>query len=1299
MRINTNVLPPSITPHSHHRSNCLCPWLLPAFLLGCASILPVHSQFGPGIPLALNHNAGTDAGDDFSPRIASDSNGHWVSVWSSRENLGGTAGVDADIFYATSTNGIHWSATRTLNLNANTDTGDDFAPQIQVGTNGWWIAVWSSNENAGGTNGTDPDILYALSPDHGVTWVAPRPINTDAGTDTRADFSPAVATDRDGNWIVSWHGTGGGAFGNDQEIWLARSSDNGRTWNSPAPLNSNASSDGGSDFNVSLATDRHGRWLAVWSSNEDLAGSGDGDADIAWAQSLNNGATWSAPALLHSNFSSDNGEDFNPIVGTDRQRGWLVAWESGSSLGGTIGTDQDILFSRSTNHGATWSSPAALNASARTDNALDSFPSIATDAAGVWVATWHSQYALNDATGMDQDILASYSIDQGGTWRSLQPLASNAATDTAEDGSPHIATDEHGGWIVAWSGAPSSSGTDQDIAFVRILDPLLWSSPKFLNSNAPTDAGADFSPRLATDLAGNAIAVWMSNENLNGNTGTDLDILFSRSTNNGVTWSAPAVLNSNAANDSGEDRDARVATDGKGRWIAIWSSSDTLNNQTGNDSDVLFCVSTNNGINWSAATWLNSTATSDAVGDFSPAITTDRAGNWIAVWGTAGAYGSDFDVVVSRSAGGETWSAPAPLNANAANDDGDDFEPQIATDRDGRWIAVWMSNAELTGLGYHLGTDDDILVAYSSNNGASWTMPRPLNSNAASDAPDDDDYSPQIDANGAGSWIAVWHSEGTLGGMLATNFNVLFARSTDHGGTWSSPAPLHANAATDIGDDQSPQILSDRNSRWVVVWNSSSPDLGGNIGVLGERDIEISFSTDDGATWTPPAPLNTDGFIDENDDFSPHVALGAGGQWIAAWSWTTNLLGADADLQFATAFLPTRTATAILPLQVAPVTLTGTPPGTFLMQWNGGLPPYQVQRTASLTPASWANTGGLLCDRFAQFAVTGSNAFFRVLSLGNTPPILGWAGEPAYLQGGMNAVAETLFVDGFGINASVDVLVSGDLPLTVRRTIINNSAIPIAGGYTVREKLHGMTFVAVGGTAGYVPGAPSQQVFDCEVTNTPALAPGQTAVIEFTLGGAGCTPLAPITALPCGLFQETMTIESPQVANGLCTNTIVEVVDSNFIFVDDGSQIQIAAALNPDNAPSASVSGTTVNVFALPSPPVRTHQLTVTTIPPNLTYFVRGRSPITGPQAPTIGAFTPGIPQAPAPPLVVTGGTVLNYFVTVNPDYNGTPSCNVFGLPTSYQEKVNTTLTLISTNGCSIAQESLQATGIYECSF
>jgi len=327
-------------------------------------------------------------------------------------------------------------------------------------------------------------------------------------------------------------------------------------------------------------------------------------------------------------------------------------WQSGDALGDTIGWDADILVSRSGDDGATWTAPMALNTNAATDAGQDNWPSVASDGAGAWVAVWYSKDDLGGTIGTDEDILVSRSSDDGAT----------------------------------------------------------WTAPVALNLNAGTDSGGDIYPVVASDGANAWVAVWRSKDDLGGTVGTDRDIFVSRSGDDGATWTAPMALNTNASTDSGGDDFPAVASDGDGAWVAAWYSSDTLGGTIGSDADILVSRSGDDGATWTAPMALNTNAGADAGGDYRPAVASDGAGAWVAVWDSNdGTSGADEDILVSRSGDdGATWTAPMALNTNAGTDSGSDYFPAVASDGAGAWVAVWYSSED---LGSTIGTDDDILFA------------------------------------------------------------------------------------------------------------------------------------------------------------------------------------------------------------------------------------------------------------------------------------------------------------------------------------------------------------------------------------------------------------------------------------------------------------------------------------------------------------------------------------------------------------------------------------------------------------
>jgi hypothetical protein len=433
--------------------------------------------------------------------------------------------------------------------------------------------------------------------------------------------------------------------------------------------------------------------------------------------------------------------------------------DSGSSGDENERADDDVLVARSTDGGVTWTAPAALNTDADTDQGDDGGPQLATDGLGEWVAVWDSS-AFADPFRTDFDILLARSKDGGVTWGGHAELNTNAGSDTGSDAWPQVTTDGQGTWLAVWRSTDSlgdTIGEDADILVARSSDHgMTWTAPAALNTNAASDAGGDYWPQVTTDKQGTWVATWYSSDPLDDTIGDDYDILVARSTDGGATWTAPAVLNANAASDAGTDSWPQVTTDGHGTWVATWHSTDSLGSTIGGDWDILVARSTDDGVTWTAPAALNTNAVGDAGVDVLPQVTTDEQGAWVAVWRSTNwlgdTIGTDQDILVARSVDdGVTWTAPAALNTNAGDDVGNDTQPQVTTDGQGTWVAVWRS---WDSLGDTIGTDADILVARSADDGATWTAPAALSTNAGGDA--EEEGRPQLTTDAQGTWVAVW---------------------------------------------------------------------------------------------------------------------------------------------------------------------------------------------------------------------------------------------------------------------------------------------------------------------------------------------------------------------------------------------------------------------------------------------------------------------------------------------------------------------------------------------------------------
>ncbi len=424
------------------------------------------------------------------------------------------------------------------------------------------------------------------------------------------------------------------------------------------------------------------------------------------------------PAALNSTAASDSSAaDNTPDIATDGSGHWVAVWSSFNSLNNTIGTDSDILVATSNDNGATWTDAAPLNSNADVDAGSDSNPAVATNGAGVWIAAWATTDDLEDTIGTDGDILYSRSTDNGATWSDVAILHSNADTDSGVDAMPRLVNDGALNWIASWQSTDtlgSSVGTDNDIFYVRSDDDgVTWTGVATLNSNAATDIGLDTNATIGTDNAGNWIAVWETNDPFNNTVGTDYDVFAARSTNNGQSWTTMALLNSNATNDTGNDRAPCVEFGGGGEWVAVWHSNDTLGNTVGSDNDIFVAASSDNGATWSAVKALDPNAGADTVSDVSATVRSDKAGNWLAVWhGLHTFAGGDYDVFASSSSdGGASWSGVAVLYEGAESDVGNDINARAEADGLGNWAIIWQSTNSLSGT---IGSDNDILISVSN---------------------------------------------------------------------------------------------------------------------------------------------------------------------------------------------------------------------------------------------------------------------------------------------------------------------------------------------------------------------------------------------------------------------------------------------------------------------------------------------------------------------------------------------------------------------------------------------------------
>jgi hypothetical protein len=427
---------------------------------------------------------------------------------------------------------------------------------------------------------------------------------------------------------------------------------------------------------------------------------------------------WQRP--LNTDASTDQSpsawrEDWAPRIVTDKHGVWLTIWQANYGVFPFVGEDPrveaDIMVARSTNGGQSWSAPAPVNTDAAVDARFDIFPTLATDGAGTWVATWQSRAHLLFAPGEDLgDVWAARSTDNGATWTAPAPISTSP---TQHDWNPVVVAASPGTFVIAWGAYQVDPATDQEIYFTRSTDGgLTWSAQAVLNSDAATDLGQfgyqgnDTYPSLASDGAGTVVATW------NRDGSIPWQIFVARSTDGGTTWSDPLEIQSSEprGNDFPE-----IAYDGAGTWMIAWSSfeGDYQNRR------LRLARSTDAGRSWIPVPATDLDGTLGGTYVFRTRIAGEPAGNWVVTWESHSIYGPDTDIFMIQSFdGGLTWKAPRYLNSLAAiENDGNDYAASIATDGDGGWLTAWTAEPGYyqTGSAHpafiDTGSEGDVYVA------------------------------------------------------------------------------------------------------------------------------------------------------------------------------------------------------------------------------------------------------------------------------------------------------------------------------------------------------------------------------------------------------------------------------------------------------------------------------------------------------------------------------------------------------------------------------------------------------------
>src|SRR2546422_976056 len=394
------------------------------------------------------------------------------------------------------------------------------------------------------------------------------------------------------------------------------------------------------------------------------------------------------------NVSSNPGTSYLSQIAVDSTGSINIVW-----LDNTPG-NYDIFFSRSSDGGATFSTPENLS----NDPGDSENPQIVVDSTGNINVVWQ------DNTPGNWQILFTRSSDGGATFSTPK----NISNDPRGAGNPYMAVDSGGNINVAWVSSPTV--LPNIISFSRSSDGGATFSTPIALSTRPSGG-----PQVAVDSAGNINVAWRDGYN-------NFDVAFSRSSDGGATFTTPQVISYVME----ADPELYMALDSHGNIYVVWDTQPYGNIYLSHSSD--------GGATFTYTTITNNTG---PVGPRDAQIAIDSSGNINVIWPDNSPGNNDifFTRSVSLSAlrvdpssvtGGDsstgtvTLTAPAP--AGGAQVALSSSDPSVASVPDSVAVPAGATSASFTVTTSSVSTSTPVTISGSysgSTQAASLTVTPP----------------------------------------------------------------------------------------------------------------------------------------------------------------------------------------------------------------------------------------------------------------------------------------------------------------------------------------------------------------------------------------------------------------------------------------------------------------------------------------------------------------------------------------------------------------------------------------------
>lgn len=369
-----------------------------------------------------------------------------------------------------------------------TDSQD--SPEVARDAVGNVVVVWTSR----GSSGTDSDensIQGRRYASDGSTLGGDFQVNTYT---TSIQYTPAIASDADGNFVVVWasHGSGG-TDSSVGSIQAQRFASDGSTLGGQVQVNSHTPTN---QKTPAVALDADGDFVVVWAGRS----SPETDSQFYSIQGRRFGSDGSASSGDFQVNVYTTGYQELPFVAMAPDGAFVVVWASRGSSG-TDSSFRSVQGRRFASDGSAAGGEFQVN-TYTTSNQVPT--SVSSDPSGIFVVVWQSSEATgDDAFGSIR--LRRYS--SGGAPASGEVQVNTYTTGVQREGS--VAVDAAGEFVVVWtSSSGSESDSDYGIQAQRYSSDGTASGAQF-QVNAFT-TGQQREPAIQLAPTGELVVVWSS---------------------------------------------------------------------------------------------------------------------------------------------------------------------------------------------------------------------------------------------------------------------------------------------------------------------------------------------------------------------------------------------------------------------------------------------------------------------------------------------------------------------------------------------------------------------------------------------------------------------------------------------------------------------------------------------------------------------------------------------------------------------------------------------------------------------